>query len=275
MNSSLLRRFLPARFAVAVFFGVLFLLPANAQVNPKVFQTGERLQYKVKWLFFRLGTIVVTTNRIPENPTRFRVVLTLESNPDLFFISLHNRYEGIVNSDPLRSEGLVAREEEGDDTLITVYAFHDSLHQVFMEQKFEKADTVLKSELRDSINAFFDGPSLFFMARAMLHVDTTITAPTMVQMNLFSTDITFSQHREAISIGALDDDVDTKELHGKADFKGSTFGGFSGEFTGWFSNDSAAVPIRASMNITLGSVVLELEQWSRGDWKPPLAKEEE
>ena len=275
MNASLLRRFLPARIAVAVFFGVLFLFPANAQVNTKVFQSGERLQYKVKWLFFRLGTIVVTTDQIPDHPNQFRVVLKLDSSPGLFFISLHNRYEGIVNTAPLRSEGLVAREEEGDDTLITVYAFHDSRHEVFMEQKFEKADTVLKSELRDSIDAFFDGPSLFFMARAMLHIDTTIIAPTMVQMDLFTTDITFSQHREAISIGALDDDVDTKELHGKANFEGSTFGGFSGEFTGWFSNDSAAVPIRAAMNITLGSVILELEQWSRGDWNPPLAREEQ
>ena len=258
--------------ALGIVTSCLDLPNAAAQVNPGVFQPGERLQYKVKWLFIRLGTIVVTTERLPDDSSCFRIRLTLDSSPGLFFISLHNLYEGVVRNGPLRSEGLVAKESGGDDTLVTTYTFRETERRILMEQRRIPPDTVLKSDVNDSIDYFFDGPSLLFFARAMLHSNTSVSAPTMVDLDMFSTDITFTDRIEAVSIAAVDDDIRTKQLHGKANFMGKTFGGFSGEFTGWFSDDSAAIPIRAEMNITLGSVVLELEQWSRTGWTPCLTR---
>lgn len=273
MNTRGRRLLLAARIAMCSLVAFGGALNSPAQVNPAVFRGGERLQYKVKWLFFRLGTIVVTTEALANDSSRFRVLLTLDSSPGLFFISLHNRYEGIVSVSPLRSEGLEARESAGDDTLVTTYTFDKSAHRILMEQRIVPPDTVLKSAVKDSLDIFFDGPSLFFLARAMLHNDTTITVPTMVDLDLFSTDITFTDNVTPISVGALEDEVRTRTFHGRANFQGKTFGGFSGNFSGWFSNDSAAVPIRAEMEITLGSVVLELEQWSRLAWTPPLIQE--
>jgi len=45
--------------------------------------------------------------------------------------------------------------------------------------------------------------------------------------------------------------------------------GLSGKFEGWFSDDDAHIPIKAKMNVYVGSVVIELVKWKRGSWNPP------
>jgi hypothetical protein len=131
------------------------------------------------------------------------------------------------------------------------------------------ADTVLREEVKDSVDRFYDGASLFFFARSILHRDTSLTIPTLVEFDMFTTDLTITGAVTPLEIGALEEPVMTRELFGRANFEGATFGGFSGDFKGWFSNDSAAVPMRAEMSITLGTVNLELERWVRDTWTPP------
>ncbi|MEX1140161.1 MAG: DUF3108 domain-containing protein [Bacteroidota bacterium] len=248
-----------------------FFLPSSVvhQESEGVFLTGERLEYKVKWLFFRLGTITVTTNRVPDTPGIFRTSITLDSNPDLFFISIHNRYEALVNSDPVRCEEFRSLEIDGDDTLLTSYTFDESTRRVHMWQSVLPADSVLREEIKDSVDRFYDGASLFFFARTMLHKDTSLTVPTLVEFDMFSTDLTVTSEVVPTEIGSMEEPIITRELFGRANFEGSTFGGFSGDFKGWFSNDAAAVPIRAEMSITLGTVNIELERWIRDGWAPP------
>ncbi len=240
--------------------------------NLAVFQPGERLQYKVKWLFFRIGTIVVETDSVPDAPGRVKTTISLDSNPDIFFISIHNHYVAIVNSNPVRCEQLRSTERQGNDTLITTYEFVDSLEQILMEQRIFPADTVVKAEILDSVDRFFDGTSLFFLARTLLQSGSRYTVPTLVDFDLFTTDITFTDRVVPRSIGSVEWDIETRELYGQANFEGKSFAGFSGEFKGWFSNDDAAVPLQAEMNITLGSIDIELEQWSRPGWQPPKAR---
>lgn len=244
-------------------------VPAAQESLAGVFQSGERLEYKVKWLFFRLGTIVVTTNRVAGSADLFRTSITLDSNPDLFFISIHNRYEALVNSNPVRCEKFRSLEIDGDDTLVTSYTFDVSTRRVHMWQSVLPADTVLREEVKDSVDRFYDGASLFFFARTILHRDTSLTIPTLVEFDMFTTDLTITGAVTPLEIGALEEPVMTRELFGRANFEGATFGGFSGDFKGWFSNDSAAVPMRAEMSITLGTVNLELERWVRDTWTPP------
>jgi len=269
-NSSRLRRFCAALYSVALLsIGSIGYAQQEPQPNLGAFYPGERLQYKVKWLFFRLGTIIITTDTIPGDMGRFKVSLTLDSNPDVFLISIHSKYEGIVGLHPVRCESFRGFEKRGDDTLVTTYTFNDSLKRVVMEQRLMPIDTVVKSQVTDTIDRFFDGASLFFYARTMAHTNAKYSAPTLVEMEMFTTDITFSGSSTAINIGAVDEDIDTRKLFGKANFEGKTFGGFSGEFRGWFSNDYASIPIKAEMSISLGTVTVELEQWSRPFWFPP------
>jgi hypothetical protein len=45
--------------------------------------------------------------------------------------------------------------------------------------------------------------------------------------------------------------------------------GMTGGFRGWFSDDSAAVPIKGRLKVLLGEVEIELTTWNRKGWNPP------
>jgi hypothetical protein len=62
---------------------------------------------------------------------------------------------------------------------------------------------------------------------------------------------------------ALDDPVRTRKYKGFVHGQGGTSAGLSGEFTGWVSDDEAAIPLQAEMKVLLGSIHLELERWTR------------
>jgi hypothetical protein len=57
------------------------------------------------------------------------------------------------------------------------------------------ADTVLREEIKDSVDRFYDGASLFFFARTILHRDTSLTIPTLVEFDMFTTDLTITVQR--------------------------------------------------------------------------------
>ncbi len=74
---------------------------------------------------------------------------------------------------------------------------------------------------------------------------------------------------ENVEIDAFDRPIRTRKYTGFADWKGGTSAGLSGEFTGWVSDDEAAIPLQAEMKVFLGSIRLELERWHRPDWTTP------
>jgi hypothetical protein len=78
--------------------------------------------------------------------------------------------------------------------------------------------------------------------------------------------------KTSTEIDAVKYPVETIEFDGRADFVGIF--GLTGGFSGWFSNDEAAVPIIAKMKVILGSIRLELVKWNRPGWVPPRAHEE-
>ena len=242
-----------------------------------MFYPGERLQYKVTWLFFRLGTIVVTTEKIPGSSAddEYRVVVSVESDPTIFFVSVHNEYESTISASSVSPLAFTAREFSGNDTLVTRYIQDTALRQVRMIQWRDPGHTDAKEEVLDSVDVFYEGASMFFLARSLIHSKLTVTVPTLVEFEFFETDITFTQKVSGVSIDAVDEDIDTKELNGFAHFVESSIGGFSGEFQGWFTNDEAAIPVLAKMNLSLGTANIELEQWSRGSWSPPVYHEKE
>ena len=247
--------------------------PTNG--SARVFYPGERLQYKVSWLVFRLGTIVVTTEKLPNSSSRdeYRVVVRVDSNPALFFINIHNEYESVLTTSPVRPSSFTARELSGSDTVVTRYVMDENSRQVRMVQWRDPGRVHIREEILDSVDAFYEGSSLFFLARSLVHSSRTVSVPTLVEFEFFKTDITFTNTVCAVSIDAKDEDLETKELYGFAHFVESSLAGLSGEFRGWFSNDEAAIPLQAELNLSLGTADIELEQWSRGPWSPPLLRE--
>jgi hypothetical protein len=95
----------------------------------------------------------------------------------------------------------------------------------------------------------------------------------MVNGEIKNTILDFTGPTEDIKISAWPFPVRTRKYTGTADWEGGTSQGLSGRFTGWVSEDFAAVIIRAEMKVILGSVRIELESWERPDWTPLLHRE--
>ena len=70
-----------------------------------------------------------------------------------------------------------------------------------------------------------------------------------------------------MNIDAWEKPIQVVELSGKMKVDGIF--GITGDFKGWFSDDTEAIPITAEMKFFLGSVKIELEQWNRKGWNPP------
>jgi hypothetical protein len=86
---------------------------------------------------------------------------------------------------------------------------------------------------------------------------------------LCATDLEFENEIGETEIGAIDFPVRTRRYSGFAHWTGGSSAGVNGSFTGWVTDDDASIPVRAEMKVLVGSIVLELEQWTRPGWSPP------
>jgi hypothetical protein len=115
-----------------------------------------------------------------------------------------------------------------------------------------------------------DGLSLLFYARMNFGKNQTLSVPCFVNEKEEKTTLKFYTEPEPISIDAVDYEIDCLYLDGRTDFV-SVYG-LTGDFEGWFSNDNFSVPIRAKMNVIIGSINLELIKWNDKLWNPPSYK---
>ena len=129
------------------------------------------------------------------------------------------------------------------------------------ERKIANVDTVSIS------GPVQDGLSLFYYAREHVRQKKEVNVPTVIDNKVAATYIDFQNKIEDADIDAVDYPVETVFFNGRADFVGVV--GMTGGFRGWFSNDSARIPIIARLNVWLGSIKVELKSWKRQGWQPP------
>ncbi|HLF19213.1 MAG TPA: DUF3108 domain-containing protein, partial [Bacteroidota bacterium] len=112
----------------------------------------------------------------------------------------------------------------------------------------------------------YDAITLFMFARQHAGLDTTVMLPTVNDYEVKPTLIRFTRELEDLAVDALPGSVEARKIDGNALWVGKSFAGMKGPFRGWISNDEAAIPLRAEIEIFLGSVVMELESYERRDW---------
>lgn len=238
-------------------------------VNP-VFHAGEMLQYKVKWGFLRLGTITVRASRDSSCPgaAAFKLTMIAESNPDLRVAWIWEYDESLMDVTSLFSKRFVAKQINGDDG-VQLRRTYDADRRVaaYSEQPLNAIRPPVVDTLRD-VPPYVEGPSLFFLARCLAATRKVVRVPTFVNREISITTLDFTEPNEDIEVGAIDYPVRAQKYTGTAQWKVGA-AGLSGDFTGWLSDDEAAVPIKAEMRVTLGSIRVELEQWTRAGWVPP------
>lgn len=230
---------------------------------------GEDLTYVVKYAFFNLGEVrfkVLEKTKINNKPV-YKTTAYIDSYPDLPFISLHQIYESYIDTSlfPLKFFAKIFN----DDTVFVEYNFTGDSRVDMKKGKYGGSKLWIDSTTYTK-HRMQDGLSILYYARMNFGEQRTVSVPCFVNEKEEITKINFFTDREAVSIGAVDYEIDCLRLDGKTDFV-SVYG-LTGDFEGWFSNDSFSVPIRAKMNVIVGSINLELIKWNEKLWNPPSYK---
>jgi len=245
---------------------------AVAQNDPSpspIFQVGEQLRYSVKWKFIRLGTITMTTVSEADSTSqgRVQVVMDVESSRGLPVVDLRERNEAVMDIARMRSLTYVATHDVNGHHQSLRHTFAPEERSVTAELTDGEAGVPVTTILRD-VEWYVEGVTLFFYAREAARRGGSHTIPTLVNQAMYGTSITIAGRSEEIEIDAVDYPIRSKRLFGEAEWTGSA-AGVTGEFMGWVSDDEASVMLRAELEIFLGSIDIELEQWRRAGWQPP------
>jgi len=243
--------------------------PAISGTNSEKLFVGEDLTYVVKYAFFNLGEVrfrVLEKTKINNKPV-YKTIAYIDSYPDLPFVSLHQIYESYIDSSlfPLKFFAKIF----GDDTVFVEYNFIGNSKVEMQKGKIDGSKLWLDSTAKTD-KRMQDGLSILYYARMNFGEQRTVSIPCFVNEKEEAAVINFFTDREPVLIDAVDYEIDCLRLDGRTDFV-SVYG-LTGDFEGWFSNDSFSVPIRARMNVIIGSVNLELIKWNEKLWSPPSFK---
>lgn len=252
----------------AVTFGSDNVVPITEASFPpmnNVLLDGEELIYEVSWTMFKLGMI-----RVRSRPDR--TAFAWIDSYDLPFVDLHSMYQTSMDSNffSLASYSL----DKADSGWSGLRYTSDPLNRrVYIEKVRKKTPGADPYELSvvDTISfqtlRFVDGLSISYLPRLLLHSNQSVSVPTILKGKRGSTTFHFAGKRVKERIGALNDPVRVVEVKGTTDVVGIY--GMTGDFTGWFSDDSSGVPIKGRLKVLIGSVTVELIQWNRKGWRPP------
>jgi hypothetical protein len=262
------RRALPGAMAAVLFIAVP--PAAGEQTGQGVYVVGEELTYNVRFSFIDLGQIKIRTLR-QVSAAGFQGYVTradIASYKSIPFVSAQAVFESVVDTGSF-SRTFLGKSREGDDWAFSRYTFHYDRGVGILE--IGSNDTVItKRDTLQLSSRVQDGLSLFFYAREHLFAGVPKSVPTIIREKMARTTIDFRTERESVEIDLVEYPVDTQHFIGEADFVG--FYGLTGAFEGWFSNDSARVPIKASMQVLIGNVTIELMEYRRPGWAPPRGK---
>jgi hypothetical protein len=238
----------------------------------KKLEVGEELDYVVKYSVMRLGEVKlrITDKKNINGKISYSAVANIDSYPTIPFVNLHQVYETTMTPDYYSKyfKGII---KHSDYTSYSEYHFNykDSLVNIKegrINDQISNHDTTISVDKK-----YQDGLSIFYYARMNSGQEKEAEIPTFIDKKKVSTDITFEDKSEDVSIDAVDYDIDCVHLEGEAHFI-SIFG-LTGDFEGWFSNDEASIPIKARMKVLLGNITLELKSWKRTGWNPPRYKD--
>jgi hypothetical protein len=233
-----------------------------------VFAVGEELNYEVSYSFIKLGSIKM---KVLDKYTRNgRVIYKTKSFIDSYnipLVSLHNVFESELDEE-FYCHQFIGSELIDNDWRYTKYNFDYTHNNVYMERGYQSKHNIEWRDTADLKNKKYqDGLGLFFFARGSLFSQRNLHIPVLIGDKCNTTLIKYPCTHDEASIDAVNYPVDVLYFEGNADWVGIF--GLTGKFRGWFSNDSARVPITARMNVILGSIYIELKSWNRPGWYPP------
>ncbi|CUS98390.1 DUF3108 domain-containing protein [Candidatus Chrysopegis kryptomonas] len=250
------------KFFLILPFAVLFIYFGASAVPQNNFKLeDEYLEYHAFWGFINLGSIKIWTETDGEYvKSRF----LMDSNPWLFFISIHYGFESEFNIDSLLDAKFLIYEMIKGRKVVTIFErMGDKIVAVQKDVQTGEVINIVEKNTR----SFYNGIAAFYLTRKLLGTGQKITAPILIQLDVKDVEINFPSENSTIKFG--DSLIRAKKISGFIPFVAEEIAGVTGDFIAYYSDDSARIPIKAYFKTSVGSVRIELVKWNRDKWKPP------
>ncbi len=253
-------------------------MPATASVmndrDQQVIVEGEDLLYEVRWSVFKLGTIrFKTLKNVRHGTTECAAAIAyMDSYDGVPFVNLHATTYTEIDSQFV-SCGAQSMEKKDDRWWVLRYVVDRSAGRVYVDESWRTEPDVPAEPWKQldtlTVDArkIEDSFSLALYARAHVRSSESVKLPLMLYGKLGNAYLDFTDEVTTQEIDAVNYPVRVVPLRGHLDIEGLF--GLSGDFEGWFSDDEARVPIKAKLNVLIGSITVELKEWSRKGWSPP------
>lgn len=242
--------------------------------GPKgVILEGEELLYEVSWWAIKIGQIRIKVTESKVSPdTLYYAAAAFIDSYRLPFVDLHSVTRTRMDS-TLYCLFAKTVERRGEKWWVLKHYPDPQRKRIIIENIWQREMDAqpLGAPQFDTLalgGPVQDGLSILYFARANAHSRKKIRVPTIVYRTLGSTVLTFESGKTSVEIEAFDVPVRVTHFDGRAEFEGIF--GLTGDFEGWVSDDEESVPIKAKLGVILGSVNIELKEWKRPGWKPPL-----
>lgn len=231
--------------------------------------SGEELQYEISYLGVKLCKIVVTTH----GKDKFGnvIVQKVRAKIDTYsipYVSFTGTFESLLDPALTHSHQLTINSKLMKQPWETQKVVFDYAKGVAIHGKWHGSSQIYDDKF--AIKGKWNDPiSLIFLTRQYSSIKRRISVPTIMDVRKFNVTIDLTGKKESVSISAINYPIKSVYLTAKADWKGVY--GLSGMAEAWFSDDAARVPLKAKVDMKIGSVTIELVKWKRQGWLPPKA----
>lgn len=237
-------------------------------INPGALKVGEELTYIVRYTFIPIGEIKLKILRkySKDSRTVYETKANIDSYEGLPFVDLHSVYTSHV-TDKFYSEFFFALDKYSYGWTFTKYDFDYKNGYVVAQRGFRDG---WKVHFHDTVYIYEpiqDGLSIYYYARGFARQEKSYDIITYINEHMSTTKINFYKKTYPIKIDAVDYDIDCVRLDGVLGYTGIF--GLSGNYEGYFTNDEACIPVKATLKVIIGNINIELKSWKRDGWKPP------
>ncbi|MGH2575762.1 MAG: DUF3108 domain-containing protein [Ignavibacteria bacterium] len=253
---------------VKVLLVLLFLVSNKTFSQLEVLENDEELYYEVSYSFINIGWVKFTTKKKDGSPDVYICNAVMKSNDALPFITVNYEFtsELITKDNNIFPVYFTSKEFKGNQTSILTYDFnYDSS---FVNLKKIGFNNEIEYEKKMPLHSVYqDGLSIFYYARFNSFKNGSRNVPVLIHQDSSSLNINFNTAKKEIEIDEVDYPLSSVYVDGMSYF--SAVFGLTGEFSGWFSNDKARIPLKSKLRVKIGNVTLELKDWKRKNWSPP------
>jgi hypothetical protein len=247
---------------------ILFIWSSN--IRAAVLSPGEFLEYNVTYLGVSIANVKIYNDGFEmlgkNSVAKIRANVFTYSHIPL--INAKAKMEGYIDRGSLYSHKFIR------NLTLRNNPWEYQKIEFLYGQNLLKNNKWINNKSTSSINLEFD-PSykihdalgLFFKARFAATPGNKSKILTYLDEAPFYTNINYRTKTELVSVEGVSGNVRCVYCTGKADWQKQF--GLTGGFEGWFSDDSARIPLKGKLDFIIGKISIELVKYKRAGWNPP------